>query len=180
METITNITIGGSDADKTTIQPLEYSVGEICKCFYNEAEKNEHTYMSIVQTSYKCQGYCRILEKNVEEYKITYTVEVFEPVGERIKKLPGCCLRKTKVVPFTKEEAVKLIGTTINSKSKEEYMMIVAVSEYDGIVRINDIKADAIANDFVFTSNGQPCGRIVMLKADEAFGCDYHQTSKMV
>lgn len=179
MESGINITVeGGISPSMPTIRPLEYSVGEICKCFYNEAEKNEHSPQgSIVQTSYKCQGYCRVLDvisKDGDE-RNSYRVEVFDPIGERIKVLPGCCLRKTKIVPFTKDEAIRHIGAIIhiNSKAKEEYMMIVSVSEYDGIVRINDINAKVIAEDFVFASNGHPCAKIVTLKADEAFGADY-------
>ena len=161
-------------ADGKTVQPpqpLEYSVGEICKCFYNSVTKHGYE-CAAVQTTSKCQGYCRVVEKNEKEHR-EYTVEVFNPVGDRIKRLPGCCLRKTKLIPYTKEEAIRRIGSIVCSKDKTEYMQIVSVSIDGKNVRINDLTAKELLEDFVDAETGAPCGRIVMLKADEAFGGEY-------
>ena len=170
--------------DSPIKQPhLEYSVGEICKCFYNDVIKyrcdcknsviKHGCDCKIIQTSHKCQGDCRVIEKNKTESGDIYTVEIFDPVSDSVKKLPGCCLRKAKLVPYSKEDAINLIGQIVCTKERDEYMQIVAVSSSDEGVRINDIDVDTILEDFIFPENGAPCAKIVMLKADEAFGGEY-------
>lgn len=148
--------------------PLEYSVDEICKCYYNDVKKSAHGKVS--QSILKCQSYGKVVERNQSD-KREYTVELFDPIDdERIRRVPGCCLRKVKVLPFGLEDASKNIGRVVRSKDGNERMMIVSVSKDGSNVRINDIPVEVMFKDFEFVDNGSPCGKIVMLKADEAFG----------
>ena len=148
--------------------PLEYSVDEICNCYYNDVKKSLHGKVS--QTIQKCQSFCRVVGRDRSD-KREYTVELFDPVDDnRIRHVPGCCLRKAKVVPLSFDDAVRSIGEVVRSKDGKEYMMIVGVSKDGGAVRINDIPSSDMLREFEFVGSGAPCGKIVMLKADEAFG----------
>ena len=148
--------------------PLEYSVGEICKCYYNDINKYAHGKVS--QSILKCQSYGKVVERNKSD-KREYTVELFDSVDDnKIRRVPGCCLRKVKLLPFGFEEASRNIGRVARSKDGNERMMIVSVSKDGSNVRINDIPVEVMLKDFEFVDNGSPCGNIVMLKADEAFG----------
>lgn len=147
---------------------VEYSVGEICKCYYNIVSKFDLNSI-ITQTQSKCQGYCKVLEKHPDSQR-EYTVEVLQPVGDKIKRLPGCCLRKVKFEPYGLKEAIDLIGSVVKTKDGLEYMEIVTVCEDGGNVRINDIDAKVFMNEYVHITSGYPCGKIVMMKADEIFG----------
>jgi hypothetical protein len=148
--------------------PLEYSVGEICKCYYNDVKKSGHGKIS--QSILKCQSFGKVVERNQSD-KREYTVELFDPIDDdKIRRVPGCCLRKVKVIPFGFEDATRNIGRVVRSKDGDERMMIVTVSKDGSSVRVNDIDAEDLLGDFEFVDNGSPCGKIVMLKADEAFG----------
>lgn len=155
------------DGDEQGQHLLEYSVGEVCKCFYNHITRGERDD-AISQTTCKCQGFCRVIDRDPSDRR-EYTVEVFEPVGERIKRLPGCCLRKVKLLPYSASDAVGEIGKILRSVDGKEHMLVVAVSENAGEVLVNDIEASVLLKEFVHKDDGSPCGRIVMLKADEAF-----------
>lgn len=149
------------------IQPLEYSVGEICNCYYNEVGRPQSGNVS--QSILKCHSFCKVLERNSDDRK-EYLVRLFNPVGdESNRRVPGCCLRKTKVLPYTFFEACRNIGKIAVSKDGDDAMMLVSVSKDGDNVRINDIPSKTLMEDFTF-ENGSPCGTIVMLKADEAFG----------
>lgn len=158
---------------------LEYSVGEICKCYYNDMGVIDENGGRVIQMNRKCQGYCRVIERNPGNFH-EYTVEVYEPVGGKVKRLPGCCLRKVKILPYTKADAVNIIGRVVRSKSRDEYMQIVTVSDNgeDGI-RVNDIDVNDLLEYYEHVApDGYPCGKIVMLKADEAFGGEYGEHFK--
>lgn len=156
-----------NSTDVFTPTPLEYSVGEVCKCYYNVIKRPAgHKVSQLIQ---KCQSFGRVIEKNPSDKK-EYLVELFDPVDEeKTKRVPGCCLRKVKVVPFTMDEAAKNIGRTVKSNDGEVVMMLFAVCNDEGRVQVNDVDTDELLRDFTFCDNGAPCGNIVVLKADEAF-----------
>lgn len=162
------IFVPSSSAQDENFVPLEYSIGEVCKCYYNDIKKSNHGKIS--QTILKCQSYGKVVERNKSE-KREYTVEIFEPVDDnKTRHVPGCCLRKAKVLPFGFDEAIKNIGRTVRSKDGNDIMMIVSASRDGDNIRINDIPSEILLKDFEFVDNGSPCGKIVTLKADEAFG----------
>lgn len=153
----------------TVFTPLEYSIGEICKCYYNDIRKNG-VNAKVTQSLLKCQSFAKVIERHPGD-KREYLVKLFDPFGEEdTKRVPGCCLRKVKVLPFESSDAVEHIGKKVRSKDGKDIMMLVSVSIDGDKVRINDIPADVLLKDFEFVDTGAPCGKIVMLKADEAFG----------
>ena len=152
-----------NDAPKS---PLEYEVGETCKCYFSEIIKNR--YARISQQINKCQSFGKVIAKNPENEKC-YTVQLFD-AEHTVKKLPGRCLRKVKVEPFGIADAKELIGKTVeSSKEGKVVMMVVSVAEDHGVTLINELESEELLEEFVFSETGAPCGRIVMLKADEAF-----------
>ena len=150
--------------------PLQYEVGEVCKCYYNKIEKPV-SCDKVTQSIQKCQSFGRVIAKSGDGHKAEYRVKLFDPIDDvDVRNLPGCCLRKVKVVPYTFAEANKQIGRIVRSTDGSERMMVIAVYHEGNSVCMNDISVEEMMKDYEFIDNGAPCGSIVMLKADEAFG----------
>lgn len=150
-------------------EPLQYSVGEVCKCYFTEIHKNYTEDIS--QQINKCQSYCRVVEKNPEDTK-EYSVMLFNGL-KTIKKLPGCCLRKVRLVPYTYKEACEKIGDIIESNDNSEdpsVSMMVSIVE-NGTegedVEVNNFSVKELAETFHYRYNDAPFCNIKMLHADE-------------
>lgn len=154
-------------ADIQNTQVLEYKVGEVCRCYFTEIVKNKEGRIS--QQINKCQSFGKIISKNDEDEK-QYLVQLFDK-EHTTKKLPGRCIRKVRVSPYTYEEASELMGSIIESNScgHPTMMSIAYVQDSDAGVIINSIPSEELLSDFVFKDTRAPCGKITVLSAEEAF-----------
>lgn len=150
-------------------EPLQYSVGEVCKCYYTEIRKNYTD--DIAQQINKCQSYCRVISKNIDDQK-EYSVMLFNGL-QTIKKLPGCCLRKVRLIPYTYKEACEKIGEILESNDSTNKgcvsMMVSVVEDGDGTndVEVNNFSVKELAESFHYRYNDAPFCNIQMLHADE-------------